>query len=190
MTKITSRSPVISRAVRFCASAVMSGVVTRWRPQITRTTCAEVRVQQDITASRGRRCSVRMVLPIQSREQVAANRYAEFKINGLKNLSASDITKLEGTTRTITATAFGDVRVHGRISEVSLPIELSFEFQEEQLKSVSILSKDTLDISLEKHDVRPRSAFNILADKTLDALGQKVAKVAKISLHIFAQPES
>jgi hypothetical protein len=46
---------------------------------------------------------------------------------------------------------------------------------------------EPLRIGLEEFDVRPREAFGKLAQKTLDALGTKVAKEAPLQVEFSAR---
>jgi hypothetical protein len=117
------------------------------------------------------------------------NRFVEFKIDKIERASAKDVTKLSGPERTVTATAHGDFRLHGRVTKKAIPVEAVFKFQGDEVTGVSLKTSEPFGVGLDEHDVRPRSAFNKLADKTLDALGAKVAKVAKVTLELSAKPK-
>lgn len=115
------------------------------------------------------------------------NRWAEFAINKLENASATDLTKLTGPERKITATAVGEFRLHGRKLPKSAKVEATFKFDGDKLTGVSVKSVEPLNIGLDEFDVRPREAFGKLAQGTLDTLGSKVAKEAPITIELNAK---
>ncbi len=117
-------------------------------------------------------------------EERASNRFAEFKI---EQIEITDGTDPGPSRREVMMNVSGSLRLHGRVTEHQFPAQAVFSFQDGKPVSARVTSLKPIGVDLEKHDVRPRSAFNILADKTLDALGAKVAKVAQISLEIEAQ---
>lgn len=118
----------------------------------------------------------------------AANRYAEYRITRLDSPSVADVQALGGTERKLTATAVGDFRLHGRKAEKSVKLELSFSYQGDKLTALHVRTLEPLKIGLEEFDVRPREAFGKLAQKTLNALGSKVAEVAPIEIDFSAKP--
>lgn len=114
----------------------------------------------------------------------AANRYVEFRVTRIENASATDLTKLGPGEHKLTATVIGDLRLHGRKAEKRASVELSFSGEKPNALSVRTLTP--IAVGLEEFDVRPREAFGKLAQKTLDALGSKVAKSAPIELEFKA----
>jgi len=120
------------------------------------------------------------------KEQREKNRFAEFKIESVQTKAPVNVAELKGNERTVSAEASGSIRLHGRVSKQTLSVDLTFTYKGDTPTSVRIVTKSPLEVSLEKHDVRPRTAFNVLADKTLDAMGAKVAKIAKVSLDVTA----
>jgi hypothetical protein len=115
------------------------------------------------------------------------NRWAEFELAqlaapSLRNVLASDVPE-----RTLTAEAQGDFRLHGRVKARSAKIEIRIRYGDGVPREIRVRTLEPLPVPLEEHDVRPRSAFGKLADKTLDALGAKVSKVALISLDFTAR---
>jgi len=50
-----------------------------------------------------------------------------------------------------------------------------------------VRTTEPLDAGLEEYDVRPREAFGKLAQRTLDALGTKVAKSAPLQVEFTAR---
>jgi polyisoprenoid-binding protein YceI len=121
-------------------------------------------------------------------EQREKFRWVQFKITKV-SAATKDVAGLTGATRTVDAKVTGDLLLHGRKTEKTLALELTFDFDGETPKSLAIRSKEPFDVGLEEHDVRPRKAFDQLADRTLDALGAKVAKVAKVEVEVVARPK-
>jgi hypothetical protein len=114
------------------------------------------------------------------------NRWVEFKIEKVTDASASDVTALSGAERKVTLTVSGDFRLHQRVSKRSAKLQAVFKFDGDKPRSVHITTVEPFAVGLQEHDVRPRKAFDTLADKTLDALGAKVAKIAMVSLEFDA----
>jgi polyisoprenoid-binding protein YceI len=120
--------------------------------------------------------------PAEEREKF---RWVEFKITKV-SAAKKDVTALSGATRKVDAKVTGDFLLHGRKTKKTIDAELSFEFEGDTPKSLQMKSKQPFDVGLEEHDVRPRKAFDQFADATLDALGAKVAKVAKVEVDAVA----
>jgi hypothetical protein len=118
----------------------------------------------------------------------SVNRFAEFRITRLEQPSVANVQALSGPERKMTATAVGDFRLHGRKAEKRVQLELSFSYQGDKLTGVQVRTLSPLVIGLEEFDVRPREAFGKLAQKTLGALGSKVAENAPISVEFTARP--
>jgi hypothetical protein len=114
------------------------------------------------------------------------NRWVEFKIEKVTDASATDVTALSGAERKLTLTVSGDFRLHQRVSKRSAKLQLVFKYDGDKPRSVHVTTIEPFSVGLEEHDVRPRKAFDTLADKTLEALGAKVAKVAMVSLDFEA----
>ncbi|MCH2108342.1 MAG: YceI family protein [Polyangiaceae bacterium] len=120
-------------------------------------------------------------------EEVEKNRYLEFQIHSLKDLSAKSLQGLKGTTTKVSATAQATLRLHGRITNHEVPLLLSFQYENGVLTGLKAENEKPLPVSLAQHDVHPRKAFGILAEKTLSALGAKVAKTADVEFDIVAK---
>ena len=119
-------------------------------------------------------------------DQRELNRWVEYKIDKVIAASATDLGKLSGAERKVTATVEGELRLHQRKTRKQAKIEATFKYEGDKLASVSVKTTEPLVVGLEEHDVRPRELFGKLAQKTLADLGQKVAKEAPIELELVA----
>ncbi|MCA9598940.1 MAG: YceI family protein [Myxococcales bacterium] len=115
------------------------------------------------------------------------NRWAEFKIERVVEPTAKDLTTMKGAERKVTGWATGEFRLHGRKQEKRVKIEASFEFDGDKLTGVKVKTLEPMNVGLEEFDVKPREAFGKLAQKTLGALGNKVAQEAPIELTLSAK---
>lgn len=114
------------------------------------------------------------------------NRWIELKVTRVANPSESNILKMEGDERTITADVTGDFRLHGRKTEKTAKVEITFLFEGQEPRGMKVRSLEPIDVGLAEHEVRPRSAFDKLAQKTLSALGEKVADAAPVEIQFEA----
>jgi hypothetical protein len=117
-----------------------------------------------------------------------SNRWAEFKLLALTAPSLRDVRAKTGEKK-LTAEANGSFRLHGHVKPRTAKLEIRIRYQNGLPSELYVKTLDPMPVPLEEHDVRPRSAFGKLADKTLDALGAKVAKVAQVSLEFTARPK-
>jgi predicted small secreted protein len=126
-------------------------------------------------------------------EQAEENRWAELKITKLESLSATDLTKLSGAERKVTATASGDFRLHGRKASKSAKIELTVRYAGDELESVEVKTLEPFAVKLEEFEVHPRDAAGKLVKKLSDALSSnlkgKVAELAPVSVSFVAKPK-
>ncbi|MEM9194063.1 MAG: hypothetical protein AAGF12_33115 [Myxococcota bacterium] len=116
----------------------------------------------------------------------SANRYIQFNIKSISEASASNILEMEGNERTVTMTVTGDFRLHSRTVEQTAKLEFVFTFDGDEPESVRIRTTEPVAVSLRDHEIRPRSAFDQLAEATLSALGQKVAESAPVTFELTA----
>jgi hypothetical protein len=126
------------------------------------------------------------VTPAQAEE----NRWAEFKIEKLSNLSATNVSQMTGNERKVTATVTGPVRLHGRKAEKSAKVELVFKYEGSQLVSVSVKTLEPFNVPLEEFEVHPRDAagkfVKTLTDAVAGTLKGKVAKEAPVTISFTA----
>ena len=126
-------------------------------------------------------------------EQAETNRWAEIKILKLDDLSATDVTKLSGPERKVTATVSGDFRLHGRKATKSAKVELNFKYTGDKLDSVEVKTLEPFVIPLEEFEVHPRDAAGKLVKSLSEALASnlkgKVAKDAPVSISFSAKPK-
>ena len=117
-----------------------------------------------------------------------ANRWAEFRVERISDLSAANVNGLTGAERVVQATLHGQLRVHGRTVPKTARVELTFTFDGDTATGVRVRSLEPVSVGLEEYDVRPRSAFGTLAERTLAALGEKVASSAPVTFDFRAAP--
>lgn len=122
-------------------------------------------------------------------EDAKKNKLAQFSLEKVTDASASDITQMNGSERKVTFTGEGEFRLHQRVSKKSVPFEATFHYDGDALTSVDVQTTKPLLVDLAEHDVRPRTAFGKLAEKTLDAMAPKVAKEAEVSVAFTAKPK-
>jgi hypothetical protein len=126
-------------------------------------------------------------------EQAETNRFAELKILKLENLSATDVTKLTGAERKVTATVSGDFRLHGRKATKSAKVELNFKYAGDKLEAIEVKTLEPFMITLEEFEVHPRDAAGKLVKKLSEAISSnlkgKVAADAPVSVSFVAKPK-
>jgi len=126
-------------------------------------------------------------------EQAEANRFAELKILKLDSPSATDVTKLTGAERKVTATVSGDFRLHGRKATKTAKVELDFKYAGDKLESVEVKTLEPFIIPLEEFEIHPRDAAGKLVKKLSEALASnlkgKVAKEAPVNVSFVARPK-
>ena len=113
-------------------------------------------------------------------------RFVEFKLDEFAEATPKDLTTASGGERKLTATVRGDFRLHGRVTKKQVKIEATFKYDGNTLKGVHVRTLEPVAVALAEHDVKPRKAFDVLADTTLEALGAKVGKVAQVSFEFDA----
>jgi hypothetical protein len=126
------------------------------------------------------------VTPAQAEE----NRWAEFKIEKVSELSASNISKLTGNERKVTATVAGPMRLHGRKAEKSAKVELTFKYEGDALKAVSVKTLAPFLVPLEEFEIHPRDAAGKFVKSVADAISGglkgKLAKEAPVDIAFTA----
>jgi hypothetical protein len=126
-------------------------------------------------------------------EQAEMNRWAELKIDKLEHVSHSDVTKLSGPERKVTATASGDFRLHGRKARRSAKLELNFKYTGEQLQAIEVRTLEPLNVTLEEFEVHPRDAAGKLVKRLSEAISSnlkgKVAADAPVMVSFVAKPK-
>jgi len=123
--------------------------------------------------------------PAQVRER---NRWVVFEVQQVSAPSENDLGSSQSAERKARVRISGSLSLHGHQSTITSDVDLSFGFVGDELKSVRVSSVSPVPVSLEHYDVRPRSAFEKLAAKTLGALGQKVAESAPVTFSFTLTP--
>jgi hypothetical protein len=126
-------------------------------------------------------------------EQAEANRWVEFKIDKLDYASLSNVVGATGTARTLTATASGDFRLHGRKQSKSAKLEITVNYQGDKPQSIHVKTIEPLSIGLEEFEVNPRDDAGKFVKSLTDALSSnlkgKVAQQAPLMLDFVANAE-
>jgi hypothetical protein len=120
-------------------------------------------------------------------DKKTANAHVEFLISKVENVSEKNVLKMTGAERKVTMTIVGEFLMHGRKSNKSAEVEAVFKFEGDKPVSVTVKTTKPFPAGLEEHDVRPRKGFGVLAEKGLEALGQKVAKEAQVNVEFTAK---
>ncbi len=127
------------------------------------------------------------------------NKYAEFAIRSVSDLSATDLAKVAAKTegaedvRTVTLTAKGEFLIHGRKVDREVKLEAAFHYPkgaaaDAKPTSVIVKTREPMKVVLAEHDIKPRDDGGKIAQKAFNILGVKVADVASVSLEIQASP--
>jgi polyisoprenoid-binding protein YceI len=116
------------------------------------------------------------------------NRWITFDIEDVLVQSGNDLAQLQGVERKIKARISGNFTLHGHSEAITADVNLSFRFDGDELESIRVSSAHPVQVNLARYDVRPRSAFEKLAAKTLGALGQKVAESAPVAFSFALTP--
>lgn len=116
------------------------------------------------------------------------NQRVEFSITEVKDVSTADVSAMEGAERTVTFTAGGEFLLHQRKSPKAVKMEATFHYQGDTPTTVEVRTVEPFAVGLAEHDVRPRTGFGTLAQKTLSTLSSKVAEEAQVSVSFTAVP--
>jgi hypothetical protein len=123
-------------------------------------------------------------------EQAEANRWAEFKIDKLEAPSLTNVAAAAGAARKLSATATGDLRLHGRKLTKSAKLELVVHYEGDKARSIHVKTLEPLAIGLEEFEVNPRDDAGKFVKSLTDALSSnlkgKVAQQAPLMLEFRA----
>ena len=118
------------------------------------------------------------------------NRVVQFNLKSIKDASATNVAEMEGAERTVTFTGVGDFRLHQRSATKEVKMEVVFHFDGDKATSLDFKTVEPVKVDLAEHDVRPRTGFGKLAEKTLGALSPKVGKEALVKVEFTAKPKA
>lgn len=113
-------------------------------------------------------------------------RRAELAIREVTDVSEKNVRAMTGAERKVTFIAKGDFLLHGKKATKSVNMQATFRFDGDKPVSVSVVSLSPLVVNLEDHDVRPREAYAVLAQQTLELLSPRVARDAEIRVALAA----
>ncbi len=116
-------------------------------------------------------------------------RFASFEWDRVRTATPSTVPKAPGR-HTVEMEVVGRLSLHGKHMDRIAFLDVTVERSAQGVTALEVSTKKPLVIDLEEHDVRPRSAFGVLADRTLDALGKKVAKKPEVDVHLLLRPST
>ncbi len=116
------------------------------------------------------------------------NKLVQFALENVEDVSTPDVGSLDGARRIVTFTAVGEFRLHQRAADKRVQMQATFEYEGGDPRSVIVETVEPVKVSLAEHDVRPRTGFGQLAEKTLDMMAPKVAKEAEVSIVLTLVP--
>jgi hypothetical protein len=125
-------------------------------------------------------------------------RWAELAIRDVGDLSAPDLTKVAPLTvgqeevRFVTMTVHGDLLVHGHKVSKDPAVEVAFHYPpgasaDSRPSVIDIKSRQSMPVTLQEHDVRPRDPAGQVLEWTAKLL-TKVAETADVLVDIRATP--
>lgn len=126
--------------------------------------------------------------PAQERKK---NLLASFSFEKLTQLSSPKLKELAPGEHKTEWRAQGPFIIHQRAQELQATLTIVLEKQADgALRLKQIATAKPIPIDLEKFDVRPRTAFGKLAQKSLSMMSEKVAQVADLSVSLALSPRS
>ncbi|HEU4404748.1 MAG TPA: YceI family protein [Polyangiaceae bacterium] len=118
----------------------------------------------------------------------AAHEYARFRLQSLTTdtPALAAVPEREGK-RTVRLKATGDVTVHGVSVPRTVPLVAEFEGPASAPTAVSVRSEGPFDVSLKKHDVKPRDTLGKFLDGALEKVGKKIDDRVQVSVEFRAE---
>jgi hypothetical protein len=116
-------------------------------------------------------------------------RYATFTFDRVKKAVPASLPSEPGEHRLLLIVE-GAFDLHGHTVTKTVLLNATVTQTAAGVTQVRASTAEPLTISLGEHDVRPRTAFGILADRTLEAMGKKVAKTPQVHLELSFPPQT
>ncbi len=129
----------------------------------------------------------------------AQHKYAVFAIRSIDGVAEKNLTKVAAVTeggmdvRSVVLVAHGELLLHGHKVNKDVPLTVKISHSAgaaatDKPKSIAIVTKDPLKVTLAEHEVRPRDDVGKVAKAAFSLIGTKVAETASISLDFVALP--
>ena len=129
----------------------------------------------------------------------AQNKYAVFAIRSIDGVAEKNLSKVAAVTeggmdvRSVALVAHGELLLHGRKVNKDVPLTVKISHvagasATDKPKSIAIVTKEPLKVTLAEHEVRPRDDVGKIAKAAFSLIGTKVAETASISLDFVALP--
>jgi hypothetical protein len=122
-------------------------------------------------------------------EMLKRYRYATFTFDRVKKAVPASLPSEPGEHRLLLIVE-GAFDLHGHTVTKTVLLNATVTQTAAGVTQVRASTAEPLTISLGEHDVRPRTAFGILADRTLEAMGKKVAKTPQVHLELSFPPQT
>jgi polyisoprenoid-binding protein YceI len=113
----------------------------------------------------------------------------EFAIRSITEATPKDVTKLGGAERKVTVKAKGDFLLHGRMQPKEVTLDVTFTYDGDKPTAITVKTVEPFKVGLAEFEVRPRTRFGVLAEKTLDVMAPKVARDAPVQIELHATLE-
>ncbi len=118
----------------------------------------------------------------------AAHEFARFRVQSLAPDAPSLATVPERAgKRTVRLRATGEITVHGVSVAQTVPLVAEFEGPASAPTAVSVRSEAPFDVSLKKHDVKPRDTLGKFLDGALEKVGKKIDDRVQVSVEFRAE---
>jgi len=112
------------------------------------------------------------------------NKWAEFSIVSIDKAEPKTVSKEKPAAK---ITAQGKLRLHGRVSEHTVELDVAFEFEGDKPKKMTIKSSKPMKIELARHGVEPRDPVGkLIAGGFNKVLRDKVAEQSNASFEFTA----
>lgn len=123
------------------------------------------------------------------RDDYKTARFTIEKITDVSNKTLKDAPEKDGA-RTVTLSAHGQLRVHGRSSPKDVRVELSFSGPFDAPTEIRFHTLDPVAASLSEHDVKPRDVAGKFIAGALEQVGKKIDDRPLVSVEGTAKAKS
>jgi polyisoprenoid-binding protein YceI len=121
-------------------------------------------------------------------KQREENRWVRFTIRSIESEASrlADLEVIDGE-RKAEVMATGDLWLHGISEPKKIPLIVTFVGAEVPPRSVRVATKSPLEISLAKHDIKPRDLAGRFLQGALEKVGDKIVDNVQVSFEFTAE---